>query len=559
MRVPIGTVPGPERGWWGWLLPLAAALAWLPAARGQPPQPLPEDLPAASVPLNVDGQSAPGTEPSPEILPVGCTTCGSGLISGVLRPPDPGFAGVSGCNGCGLCYPGRDPCYCCDDKDTIFGRFCCALYACICCPDPCYEGKWTPLADSAFYLDAVRPVTQQKLRWDGGRDLIDPDRSEFFWARADGMGKGPKPPKGFLAETSLRYDDFTLVTEGGNGMISLVVETPFRNLQGDVDGHASGFGDMTIATKTLLFDCELLQFSFQMKVYTPTGNFLKGLGTGHVSLEPSFLLGIKLDADHLSPVPGRRVDSHRRRPDVPGGRPALPLQHQPATVRADAQRADHRHAWRPTAGRSSTATTPIPSWAPSSGPAARTTSRSGVGSACSFATASISASPPPAPSPSVRLRETFTPRSSACGIDRSLQFIHELPRRIDAQMNLLHRLALGHARQELPRQVRQQRSRQDVIDVSRPALHFLAPPRHRVDQLVVVAERRLVVRRHPVGDLLQLQLDDLAQHLVAQGEVRHQRAAAQERRLERLQQFRPQRFQQAVVGPASCPDRRTPS
>ena len=108
------------------------------------------------------------------------------------------------------------------------------------------------------------------------------------------MGKGPKPPKGYLAENSLRYDDFKLVTEGGNGVISLVVETPFRNIQGDVDGHASGFGDMTIATKTLMFDCELLQFSFQMKTYMPTGNFLKGLGDGHVSLEPSFLLGIKL-------------------------------------------------------------------------------------------------------------------------------------------------------------------------------------------------------------------------------------------------------------------------
>jgi hypothetical protein len=241
--------------------------------------------------IHAQGEPTPASEPSSKIVPVGCTSCNTGLIGGSLPPPDPG---ISGCTGCGNCYPGREPCYPCEDKKTFVGQFFCSLYACICCPDPCYEGKFTPLADSAFYFDAVRPLTQTKLRWDGGRDLIDPDRSEFFWARADGKGKGPRPPKGILGENRLRYDDLTLVTEGGNGTISVAVAVPFRNIQGDVDGHASGMGDMTIATKTLIFDCELLQFAIQMKVYTPTGNFLKGLGTGHVSLEPSGIVAIKI-------------------------------------------------------------------------------------------------------------------------------------------------------------------------------------------------------------------------------------------------------------------------
>src|ERR1700684_3865463 len=117
MRVRTGTVPGQEHGWRGWLWPLAAALACLPTAHAQQPPTLPLDLPSASAPLTADVEFVPGTEPASEILPVGCSTCNSGLISGMLAPPTPGFPGVSGCNGCGNCYPGRDPCCPCDDKN----------------------------------------------------------------------------------------------------------------------------------------------------------------------------------------------------------------------------------------------------------------------------------------------------------------------------------------------------------------------------------------------------------------------------------------------------------
>jgi hypothetical protein len=288
MRVRYG--PGQ---WWvglGWLLPLVVALAWVPGACAQ----LPEDPPLVDPALFDGAGDSTGAPGGPEIVPVGCSTCNSGLLGGLLGPPDPGFTGVSGCGGCGRCVPGRDACCVCDDKKTIVGRFLCGVYDCVCCPDPCYEGKWIPLADAAFYLDAVRPVTMTGLRYDGGRDFIFPDRNEYFWARADGMGKGPKPPAGVLAETKLRYDQFSLVTQGSNGVLGLVVTTPFLSINGQETGHAAGLGDITIATKTLLFDCELLQVSFQMKTYVPSGNFLKGLGTGHVSLEPSVLMGIKL-------------------------------------------------------------------------------------------------------------------------------------------------------------------------------------------------------------------------------------------------------------------------
>ncbi len=252
----------------------------VPAPPPAPVGPTVEILPPATV------------GPSVEVVGPGCSNCNSGLLGSTLPPPD---GPACNCGAAGSeCVPGRTKhCYPCEGK-TPLGRFLCGLYECICCPDPCYEGRWIPLADTAFFVEAVRPVTQTKLRWDSGNDMILPDRSEFFWARADGMGKGPRPPMGFKGETRLRYNDLWLITEGGNGTISLIVEMPYREIRPEVDAHAAGFGDMTIATKTLLFDCELMQFSLMFKTYMPTGNFTKGLGVGHVSLEPSALVGIKL-------------------------------------------------------------------------------------------------------------------------------------------------------------------------------------------------------------------------------------------------------------------------
>jgi hypothetical protein len=140
----------------------------------------------------------------------------------------------------------------------------------------------------------VRPITQTKLRWDSGPGMILPDRNEYFWARADGMGRGPRPPAPLLAFPQLRYNELVLVTEGGTGRITMTTELPYREFQAEPFLHAAGFSDMSIMTKTLLFDCELLQFSILFRTYIPLGNELKGLGNGHVTLEPGGVVGIKL-------------------------------------------------------------------------------------------------------------------------------------------------------------------------------------------------------------------------------------------------------------------------
>jgi hypothetical protein len=255
--------------------------------------------------------SAPAPVIDPNVVPAGCAACGGGgSIDG----------GGGGC-GCGSgCYPGRDACACCCGFgcDTACGRFLSDVYNCICCPDPCYEPHWCALADSAFFVDAARPITQTRLRYDHAWSWQDPDRAEFLMARqnpknkqiilggGDGVGKGLA-----IVATKADFDQFSLYTEGATGRIGVFVEMNYLSIDPTVSPayyaidpntfgvseHQSGFGDLTVGTKTLLLDCELMQFGFEFKTFIPTGNFIKGLGTGHVSLEPSLLLSMRLCPD----------------------------------------------------------------------------------------------------------------------------------------------------------------------------------------------------------------------------------------------------------------------
>jgi hypothetical protein len=52
--------------------------------------------------------------------------------------------------------------------------------------------------------------------------------------------------------------------------------------------------DMNLGVKTVLLDRELLLVTTQFRTFIPIGNFTAGLGTGHVSLEPSLMTALKL-------------------------------------------------------------------------------------------------------------------------------------------------------------------------------------------------------------------------------------------------------------------------
>jgi hypothetical protein len=259
-----------------------------------------------------------GDAPADGILQTGCSTCGNGL----LAPPS-GGGGCAGCGGCGSgdcasgCYPGRTPCDCCCCGNTCVGRFFCGLYQCICCPDPCYDPPhWLAVADSAFFVPAARPITQTRLRWDSMFDIQHIDRAEYIWAK-EGLspvqlgptncvtnvtGKGP-----MCVAQSVDIEQLSLYTEAAAGPFGAFVEIPYEEVEPEAASinaalmpsgmgccQHSGFADMNAGFKSLLLDCELIQFTFQFTTYIPIGQTGKGLGTGHTSLEPAFLMAIKL-------------------------------------------------------------------------------------------------------------------------------------------------------------------------------------------------------------------------------------------------------------------------
>jgi hypothetical protein len=262
--------------------PLPAIPLAPPAALPIPVGPGPIEVGGVPIPFDsltrmIDGGNHPGT---------GCRTCGGG-----------GCSACSGRGGVDQCSPGGHRCEP-FPATTVVGRFVGLVYQEVCCPDPCWQGRWEPLPSAAFFTDSARPVTQTRVRWDYGQNRTFPDRGEFFMARADGHGKGPKANAPALGIPYLDYHELYVDTEVATGAAGVTISVPYRSINpGPFANSAAGFSDMQITAKSLLWDSELFLFAFQMRTYVPSGNFGKGLGTGHVSLEPSLIAGLRLSCN----------------------------------------------------------------------------------------------------------------------------------------------------------------------------------------------------------------------------------------------------------------------
>jgi hypothetical protein len=250
------------------------------------PSPVPGPPPAA-IGIEVNGKPVPFDTLSKLVDGNACPHCGGGL----------GPGGCTTCGDCGgpQCRAGGRRCEPFPDT-TVAGRFVGLIYTGICCPDPCYQPHWEPLADAAFFTDAVRPKTATKFRWDSASHFIFPDRGEYFFARDDGKGRGPKvfgtSNKGIPAAD---YNELMLITEAASGAAGVQIAMPYRSVNATPYGaDGAGFADMQITAKSMLLDSELFLFGFQMRTYIPIGQTGKGLGTGHVSLEPGLNFGLRL-------------------------------------------------------------------------------------------------------------------------------------------------------------------------------------------------------------------------------------------------------------------------
>ena len=268
------------------LQPMRVARRLPPPPEPQPPsgtQPAPEPELATEI-LPANEEPLPPTAALVEPLPMPSVVDSPLAVASTMVSP------VAGFGFCDYCGEGCNSGSCCPDCNSAgrFGRFGMAVYRGLCCPDLCYKPVWTPLADAAFFTNAVRPMNQQRFRWDYAEDLMRPDRAEYFWARTTDPGKGPRP-----APFAIDYDELSHYVEVAQGSFGASFEYRYRSL--DADGaHAAGFGDLTIGTKTLLFDTSLVQFAFQFLTHVPAGAARDGLGVGHVSLEPGAVLGFNL-------------------------------------------------------------------------------------------------------------------------------------------------------------------------------------------------------------------------------------------------------------------------
>ncbi len=133
------------------------------------------------------------------------------------------------------------------------------------------------------FVETSQPLTNFRIRLDAARDYQSPDRSEYFWAKINGGG-----PSGLGGETSVDYQDIRMMLEVGSDKFSVATDLPIRILEPTVYANTSGFADMNVTTKTVFLDGDEWQLANTFRIYIPTGNKGKGLGTGHASLEPGF-------------------------------------------------------------------------------------------------------------------------------------------------------------------------------------------------------------------------------------------------------------------------------
>jgi len=195
--------------------------------------------------------------------------------------------------GDGGCIPGRaasnGPPH---ESESFFGAFLDNFYECLCSPDPCYEPRWEPAANASFFVDYARPRTVTRIRYDNLEDLVRPDRNQFWLMQV--MPNHSDKTKHPITDLRARIQEVYVYQEAAGARGSVFVEMPYRQLNSSYLPTQAGFSDLNFGVKSLFFDCELLQLTFQFRTYTPTGNGSLGLGTGHFSLDPSILAALKL-------------------------------------------------------------------------------------------------------------------------------------------------------------------------------------------------------------------------------------------------------------------------
>ncbi len=250
-----------------------------PAAANMPPPASPRlakgDTSAAAAPVPPGGGPAV-TMPLPNPFGPGAEELPSGVVPGAPRA-EPLFAQSVDGSGCG-CGPG---CGGHHHDGTFYGL------------GGVEEGSGEPgigherVMFALFEIPNSQPSSNMRFRFNAAYNERNPDRADFFWAQTG--GRGPKFP-----ERSVDYQDVIASWEVATGKaFSITTDIPLRFVDPDINPDTGGLGDMAITTKTVLLNGNDWQITQYFRTELPTGDPGKGVGNGHVSLEPGFLFQLK--------------------------------------------------------------------------------------------------------------------------------------------------------------------------------------------------------------------------------------------------------------------------
>lgn len=148
------------------------------------------------------------------------------------------------------------------------------------------------VADSGVgYIDPAFLATVFRLRYDSAYNLTGANRAEFYWPIGPPFGPGPN------RETSTDYQDFTAYLEyRATTLVSVFGEVPFRLLDPTLNDNTGGPGDINVGSKLALWTDEDSWWTAQLRVYAPTGDASRGLGTRHATIEPGLLIFQRLSS-----------------------------------------------------------------------------------------------------------------------------------------------------------------------------------------------------------------------------------------------------------------------
>lgn len=155
-------------------------------------------------------------------------------------------------------------------------------------------GEMFAAASSAVgYIDPAIPATRFRLRTDAAWGDNRPDRAEFFYPKCGCFkiaGIDPKASGPPLTESSVDFQEImSLIEYAPVKQFSAWIEVPVRFINPQVNANTAGLGDINTGFKyAFLYEPNQVATA-QLRIYTPTGDGDKGLGTNHVSIEPALL------------------------------------------------------------------------------------------------------------------------------------------------------------------------------------------------------------------------------------------------------------------------------